>query len=298
MEYNFAQLIDEIQRKEEWESQGLESGLNPTQFRNQKRARIVRQMGERIRFSLEESEAAFAAYAGEQEKEKASRLRKANRFTNLVDYTQEETSYTPQESEEDVTKRREEELATLEEQINNLKLRLEQVKKDMENFQTGIRQGEAQIVLEDQKFESLKERYRIDKKVFEELLPDAANNIKLLQEISQKSAAQLMELAEEWEKHRSKLIEAYRKLKAQHINRKGGTAELLVNIKAMRSQMKDLEIETSKKDERYKELLEVYSQLPKNINRSVYTNRILEIVKQVKKQKVDIEKVYYFKFFI
>merc|ERR1712063_60685 len=180
------------------------------------------------------------------------------------DYTQEETSTSagPKESEE-----------------------------DMENFQTGIRQSEASIINEDKKYDLLKERYRIDKKVFEELLPDAENNIKLLQEISQKSAAQLMELAEEWEKHRSKLIEAYRKLKAQHINRKGGTADLLTNIKQMREQMKELDAETNKKDERYKELLEVYRQLPKNINRSVYTNRILEIVKQVKKQKVDINKI-------
>ena len=291
LEYNFASLIEEIQQKEEWESQGLDSGLDPRQFRAQKRAKIVKQMGERIRYSLDESEVAFAAYAGEQEKEKASRMRKANRFTNLVDYTQEETSFTPQESEEDVKKRREEELAALEEQINNLKLRLEQVKKDMESFQTGIRQSEAGIINEDQKYESLKERYRIDKKVFEELLPDAENNIRLLQEISQKSALQLMELAREWENHRVKLVEAYRKLKAQHLNRKGGTADLLANIKQMREQMKDLDTETNKKDERYKELLEVYRQLPKNINRSVYTNRILEIVKQVKKQKVDINKV-------
>jgi len=100
-----------------------------------------------------------------------------------------------------------------------------------------------------------------------------------------------MELAREWENHRAKLIDAYRKLKAQHINRKGGTADLLANIKEMRQQMKDLEAETAKKDERFKELLEVYRQLPKNINRSVYTNRILEIVKQVKKQKVDISKI-------
>lgn len=296
MENNFANLIFEIQQKEEWESMGLDSGLDPVQFRKQKRAKISKQMGERIRYSLEESEVAFAAYTGEQEKEKASRLRKANRFTNLVDYTQEETTYTPQESEEDVKKRREEELALLEEQINNLKLRLEQVRHDMESFQIGIRQSEASIVTEDQKYESLKERYRIDKKVFEELLPDAENNIRLLQELSQKSAAQLMELAREWENHRSKLVDAYRELKARHINRKGGTAELLSNIKQMRVQMKELELETNKKDERYKELLEVYRQLPKNINRSVYTNRILEIVRQVKKQKVDIQKVRNFTF--
>ena len=65
---------------------------------------------------------------------------------------------------------------------------------------------------------------------------------------------------------------------------------MLAGIKQMRVQMKELDGETSKKDERFKELLEVYRQLPQNINRSVYTNRILEIVKQVKKQKVDIAK--------
>ena len=59
----------------------------------------------------------------------------------------------------------------------------------------------------------------------------------------------------------------------------------------MRAQMKQLEAEINAKDEEYKELLEIYRQLPKNINRSVYTKRILDIVKQVKKQKVDINKV-------
>ena len=174
--------------------------------------------------------------------------------------------------------------------MNNLKARLEQVKKDMENFQMSIRQSEASVINEDNKFELLQERYRIDKKVFEELLPNAASNIRLLQEISQKSAGQLMELAREWENHRAQLLDSYRKLKAQHVNRKGGTADLLAGIKQMRVQMKELDGETSKKDERFKELLEVYRQLPQNINRSVYTNRILEIVKQVKKQKVDIAK--------
>lgn len=45
------------------------------------------------------------------------------------------------------------------------------------------------------------------------------------------------------------------------------------------------------KDEKYRELLETFNKLPKDITRSSYTNRILEIVKNVKKQKADIDKV-------
>ena len=180
---------------------------------------------------------------------------KQSRFINEVEFSTEASSFTPQESEEEIKKRREEEIAALEEKINQLKARLEQVKLDMESFATGIRQGQSGIVAEDQKFGTLVERYKFDKKVFEELLPDAENNIKLLQELSQQSAIRLLELANEWEEHRSRLIDLYRKLKADHVNRKGGTADLLVNIKKMREQMKELEGEINKKDERYKELL-------------------------------------------
>jgi uncharacterized protein YdcH (DUF465 family) len=45
------------------------------------------------------------------------------------------------------------------------------------------------------------------------------------------------------------------------------------------------------KDEKFRELVEVYNKLPKDVKRSYYTNRILEIVKNVKKQKIDIDKV-------
>ncbi len=59
----------------------------------------------------------------------------------------------------------------------------------------------------------------------------------------------------------------------------------------MRAQMKEIAAEVHAKEERYRELLEVYSKLPKDVTRAQYTNRILEIVKNVKKQKVDIDKV-------
>jgi len=55
--------------------------------------------------------------------------------------------------------------------------------------------------------------------------------------------------------------------------------------------MKELVADIQKKEERYKQLVDAYNRLPKEINRTLYTQRILEIVKNVKKQKVDIDKV-------
>jgi DNA repair exonuclease SbcCD ATPase subunit len=63
-----------------------------------------------------------------------------------------------------------------------------------------------------------------------------------------------------------------------------------LQIKEMRARMKELVEEVTKKDERYKQLVEVFKQLPKD-NRANYTMRILEMVKNVKKQKVEINKV-------
>jgi len=62
-------------------------------------------------------------------------------------------------------------------------------------------------------------------------------------------------------------------------------------IKANRQLMKELGEEVRLKDEKYRELLQEYSKLQKDVTRSHYTDRILEGVKNVKKQKVDIDKV-------
>lgn len=60
--------------------------------------------------------------------------------------------------------------------------------------------------------------------------------------------------------------------------------------------MKELANEVHTKDDKYSELLEQFNALPKDLTRTYYTNRILEIVKNVKKQKVDINKVLFTSF--
>ncbi len=49
--------------------------------------------------------------------------------------------------------------------------------------------------------------------------------------------------------------------------------------------------EVREKEELLKALLEEYNKLPRSVQRAGYTRRIMEIVKNIEKQKVDIDKV-------
>jgi NADH dehydrogenase/NADH:ubiquinone oxidoreductase subunit G len=56
---------------------------------------------------------------------------------------------------------------------------------------------EALIIEEDGKTENLEKEYLVKKKTYD-LLPDAENNIKKLQNLSEQTSARLVELAKEW----------------------------------------------------------------------------------------------------
>lgn len=196
----------------------------------------------------------------------------------------------PKESDEELEKRRAAEIEELDAFLNRCKAEVEKYEKAIAAFITNIRQTEADTLVEEAKKKELQEKYLVMKKTFD-LLPDADNNIKQLQQISAASAQRLLELANEWEKHRVPLIEEYRGLRDKMRNKKDEVAPKLEEIKKMRSQMKVLAEDIKKKNQTYKELIDYYKSLPKDVSRSVYTRRILDTVKNVKKQKVEINKI-------
>jgi len=149
---------------------------------------------------------------------------------------------------------------------------------------------EALINEENSKIEKLEREYLIKKKTFD-LLPNAEKNIQQLQDISTQSSNRLIELAKEWEKHRVVLVDEYRKLRNLLVNTSDETKQKVEKVKVMRQQIKEIGQDIKIKDDKYRELLQEYAKMQKDVSRSHYTDRILEIVKNVKKQKVDIDKV-------
>jgi len=136
----------------------------------------------------------------------------------------------------------------------------------------------------------LEEKYRQERRVAD-LIPNAPENIKQLTLLKQQGMERVYNLAKEWETHRKGLIEEYRKLKAEMANRQDDSQWMYEKIQEMRRTMQDINDDIKHKHEKFTELQELLSQMPKDVNRAYYTRRIIENVKNVKKQKLDINKI-------
>jgi hypothetical protein len=66
--------------------------------------------------------------------------------------------------------------------------------------------------------EEKEESYRVKKRTLD-LLPDAENNIAKLQGLVDTSSQRLVNLANQWEKHRAPLIQEFRELKELNENK-------------------------------------------------------------------------------
>ncbi|RXN23186.1 coiled-coil domain-containing 22 [Labeo rohita] len=159
------------------------------------------------------------------------------------------------QSEEDLKAQQEAELSALQQQLQQLSVQMEEVGGDIKQLTVSIQQVSDELqqkeVSNSEKENSIKmKRQTID------LLPDAENNLLKLQSLVEASSKRVVHLASQWEKHRVPLIDEHRRLKELCSNR---------------------------------ELTE-YETLSKDVSRSAYTMRILEIVGNIKKQKEEITK--------
>eukprot|EP01098_Paradermamoeba_levis_P011728 TRINITY_DN5047_c0_g1_i1.p1 TRINITY_DN5047_c0_g1~~TRINITY_DN5047_c0_g1_i1.p1 ORF type:complete len:602 (+),score=239.34 TRINITY_DN5047_c0_g1_i1:128-1933(+) len=288
LEFNQILLNEQQEKEREWS----DAGLKPWEYQKRKQGQLAKVMSEFVRVAMNSK---FEPSHSEFRKPKRGGLLKGTRFMHQVDFAKANVVIKTQktvtkESEKEQEERRDKEKADLDAQLQALIAETDQYNVEAQKYSMNMRQLESILQTETVKMEALTQEYKIKKKVFE-LLPDADNNIKMLEDMAQQSVDALLELAREWEKRRVPLIEEYRTLKMTLTTKKGEAKSKLDQIKDMRQTMKELAEELQKKSERYKQLIEVFEKLPKDINRAVYTRRILEIVKSVKKQKVDINKI-------
>ena len=66
---------------------------------------------------------------------------------------------------------------------------------------------------------------------------------------------------------------------------------MVTEMKSRRGEMQKMGATIREREERFRALSEEYEKMPKNINRGLYTYRIMDIIKQVRKQKAEIAKV-------
>mmetsp|Transcript_52261 Transcript_52261/g.131204 ORF Transcript_52261/g.131204 Transcript_52261/m.131204 type:complete len:757 (+) Transcript_52261:112-2382(+) len=298
LEHNCRELSETRDRELEWNTLGLDSGLNPWQYQQRKRADILSSMSNVLRErsaqlggvgSMDTYSSVGQTPAAGFSKRRRNRM-KGTRFMHQVDFAERNAEPVPEETEEERNERREAELAELDRKINNAQNHLRRIIAETAQFDDRARQAESRLTAESERMEAMRRHLLIQKKTLD-LLPNGEENVKRLRELADRSAERLMILATQWETVRAPLLERYRKLKLQFSDRKSNAQRLLVEMKKMREQMLGLADEFRQRDGVYKELASAFEAMPSNISREVYTDRIIDIVRQVKKQKVDIDKI-------
>eukprot|EP00033_Pygsuia_biforma_P002153 GCRY01002388.1.p1 GENE.GCRY01002388.1~~GCRY01002388.1.p1 ORF type:complete len:627 (+),score=218.72 GCRY01002388.1:222-2102(+) len=195
-----------------------------------------------------------------------------------------------EEKEKELAASREEEIATLEAELEDGRAEIEQLRTDIANFQDSIKQLEADAIALKEEATALEDVYQIKKETLG-LLPDADKNLADLRAITNKSQQKLERLATEWDKHRTPLEEELQQLKDNQRKMREIGQEKLETIKALRTDMKQIIADIKEREERIGAYQAEVERAKSENQRSYYTDRIFDIIKNLKKQAVDIEKI-------
>ncbi|KAM8830609.1 coiled-coil domain-containing protein 22 isoform 2-T2 [Synchiropus picturatus] len=311
LEEHAAELSAAHEWDNEWNTQGLLSRLTPQDYRARKRTRLRKRIQEQLRSAaLPSSENASAGLRSNTDLTELLQtfrgsttsdhiLAKGSHFTHTQKFTfaQEATAVptpipipTGRQSETEIQLRQQEELSLLQQQFQKLCSDLDQLTADMKHMNVTHSQvldelTQTQLANTDQE-----EKIQVKKKTID-LLPDADDNVAKLQAVVEASSKRVVHLASQWEKHRAPLIEEHRRLKEICSSQDLESSRKLSEMKSLHEKIRVATEEAKKKEEMHKQLVSELESLPQDASRSAYTERILEIVSNIKKQKEEIIKV-------
>uniref|UniRef100_A0A671LHG7 Coiled-coil domain-containing protein 22 n=1 Tax=Sinocyclocheilus anshuiensis TaxID=1608454 RepID=A0A671LHG7_9TELE len=307
LENHISELSATQEWESEWNSQGLLSRLTPEEYRSRKKARLQKRIEEQLRAAAQPRPDTHGATRSTSDLAELLQsfggastggdvLTKGTRFTHTEKFTFTQMAAaasalpSSHQSEEDLKAQQEAELSALQQQLQQLSVQMEEVGGDIKQLTVSIQQVSDELqqkeVSNGEKENSIKvKRQTID------LLPDAENNLLKLQSLIEASSKRVVHLASQWEKHRVPLIDEHRRLKELCSNRESESSRKLSEIKDLHDKIRQSAEEAKKKESLYKQLLAEYETLSKDVSRSTYTMRILEIVGNIKKQKEEITKI-------
>lgn len=306
LEQHTAELSAAQEWDNEWNSQGLLSRLTPQDYRCRKLTRLRKRINEQLRSaSLPSPESAFGGPSSTPDlsellqafKSSDHILTKGTHFTHTQKFTfaQEAAAVTSSipaghQSESDLQLRQQEELTSLQQQFQQLCSDVDQLAADMKHMSVTHTQVLDELKQRELGNSEKEEKMQVKKKTID-LLPDADNNLLKLQALVEASAKRVVNLASQWEKHRAPLIDEHRRLKEICSNQDLESSRKLSEIKSLHDKIRVSTEEAKKKEEIYKQLVTELENLPQDASRSAYTQRILEIVSNIKKQKEEITKI-------
>ncbi|GAA6232456.1 coiled-coil domain-containing protein 22 [Lates japonicus] len=306
LEQHTAELSAAQEWDNEWNSQGLLSRLTPQEYRSRKLTRLQKRIVEQLRCnalpspesapggprSTSELRELLQAFRGSAPSDHI--LTKGTHFTHIKKFTFTQDSATVtssipsgHQSEGDI---QQEELASFKLQFQQLCSDVNQLTADMKHMSITNTQVLDELKQRELGNSEKEEKMQVKKKTIN-LLPDPDNNMLKLQALVEASVKRVISLAAQWEKHRAPLINEHRRLKEICSNQDLESSRKLSEIKYLHDKIRVSTEEARKKEEIYKQLVIELENLPQDVSRSAYTQRILEIVSNIKKQKEEITKI-------
>ncbi|XP_053329418.1 coiled-coil domain-containing protein 22 [Spea bombifrons] len=310
LERNTAEISAVQEWEAEWKSQGLASRLPPEDYRSKKRQRLQKRIQDQLRkYSqlLTENQIPTSSsqdlldvlrafnMEGAADQHKGSRFTHAQKFTHqqdpqkLREQMQRATEVLPKKDtqDEDAEQR---ELTSLQQQIDVMEKEIQELTESTKLLQLTLTQAGGEAGEMHQQCEEKEKVVRVKKRAVE-LLPDAENNLTKLQALVDSSALRMVNLVGQWETHRVRLLEEYRALRKAHQEQEDESSRWMKEAKDLYDKIRGAADEAKRKEELYKQLMSEYESLPKEVSRAAYTQRILEIVSNIKKQKEEITKI-------
>ncbi|CAL8280793.1 unnamed protein product [Boreogadus saida] len=313
LEQHTAELSAAQEWDSEWNSQGLLSRLTPEEYRSRKAARLQKRIQEQLRSApgtpspgsggagsdLAQLLLSFqGAGPGDRLLPKGTHFTHTQKFTFtqdaglLVEQMAAVASSMPLggQSEGELRARQQAELGALEEQLQQGALGSERLSARMKQMNLSVAQVSHELTERVRANQEKEDSLQVKRQTVE-LLPDAHNNLAKLQTLVEASAKRLVGLAAQWEKHRDPLIQEHRRLKELCTNQDVESSRQLSEIKDLHEKIRETAEKAKKKESVYKQMISELENLPKDVSRSAYTLRILEIVGNIKKQKEEITKI-------
>jgi len=282
----------------EWETDGIKSGLSQTDYKAKKATGVATSMANLLRAAMIRSEA-----EGKKETDMErflddfadADIGKDSAFLNqqnLLHSTDEPTGEAaPQAAtEEELQQQRDAEMAAEEARVAEIVEKLKALQANIEKLTSGIASLEEKTNQLEKSNGEEEEKYKVRKKVLD-FLPEADENIAKLKGVVDASAKRLVAVAGKWEEKRVELLTEIRGLRRSQQDADGVASVQLEKIKGVRGDIKEVAEEAKAKDMVIKSLTSEYETMNKSASRQAYTRRILEIIKNIGKQKDEITKV-------
>eukprot|EP00762_Andalucia_godoyi_P002547 ANDGO_02829.mRNA.1 hypothetical protein len=178
----------------------------------------------------------------------------------------------------------------LEDSVQNMQELLEQLSAESAQLSANATALQAQKTEETKNQEVLREIHRNHKKICK-LLEDKQGNSMLLRTEMKEIAQEIMAMATEWEVRRQEFVSMYEDMSKKLLDKSAKSRDYESDTARLRLESRSMASEIKEKEERAAALSVEWERMPKDVDRSSYVRSIMDIVRNVKKQQKEIDKV-------